>query len=88
MAFFDVEAQNYTFKPITWKRDDVFKVWKHGIDTLPSYQHYLNNVDESGKIKYLNSLNFRAHLIFAQSRCANKWLREITNFSRILLREN
>ena len=36
---------------------------------------------------YLNSLNFRAHLIFAQSRCANKWLREITNFSRILLRE-
>ena len=36
---------------------------------------------------YLNSLNFRAHLIFAQSCCANKWLREIITFSRILLRE-
>ena len=29
---------------------------------------------------YLNSLNFRAHLIFAQSHCAKKWLREIIIF--------
>ena len=54
MAFFDVEAENYTFKPTIWKRfrDDVFTVWTHGIDKLPSYLYYLNNLDESGKIKF------------------------------------
>ena len=31
-------------------------------------------------IKYLNPLNFRAHLIFVQRCCANKWLREIYLF--------
>ena len=40
------------------------------------------------KSTYLNSINFRTHLIFAQSRCANKWLREMIIFSSILLREN
>ena len=48
MAFFDAEAENYTFKETIWKRfrDVVFTVWTHGIDKLPSYHHYLNNLVE------------------------------------------
>ena len=47
MAYHDKKALSYFLSPATWKRfrDDTFVVWEHGIDALPSFLDYLNNVD-------------------------------------------
>ena len=52
MAYHNKKALSYFLSPTTWKRfrDNVFVAWEHGIDTLPSFLDYLNNVD--GKIKF------------------------------------
>ena len=54
MVYHDRKALSYFLSPTTWKRfrDDIFVAWEHGIDTLPSFLDYLNNVDEAGKIKF------------------------------------
>ena len=54
MAYHDRKVLSYFLSPRTWKRfhDDIFVAWKHGADTLPSFLDYLNNVDETGKIKF------------------------------------
>ena len=54
MAYHDRKALSYFLIPTTWKRfcDYIFVAWEHGIDTLPSFLNYLNNVDEAGKIKF------------------------------------
>ena len=40
--------------PTTWKRfcDDVFVVWTHGSATLDLFLDYLNNLHNTGKIKF------------------------------------
>ena len=44
----------YDFSPKVWKRfrDDVFVVWTQDTAKLPSFLDYLNNIDETGKIKF------------------------------------
>ena len=54
MAGHDSKALMYDFPPKVWKRfrDDVFVVWTHDTAKLPSFLDYLNNIDETGKIKF------------------------------------
>ena len=51
-----------------WKifKDDVFVVWTHGTAKLPFFSDYLNNIDDTRKIKFtmeiaddVNGLEFR-----------------------------
>ena len=54
MAKYDSLANEFHLKPKIWKRfrDDIFTLWEHGIDTLPSFLDYLNGIDTTGKIKF------------------------------------
>ena len=54
MAGHDSKDLMYDFPPKVWKRfrDDVFVVWTHGTAKLLSFLDYLNNIDETGKIKF------------------------------------
>ena len=54
MAGHDSRALMYDFPPKVWKRfrDDVFVVWTHDTAKLLSFLDYLNNIDETGKIKF------------------------------------
>ena len=44
----------YVFPHKVWKRirDDVLVVWIHGTVKLASFLDYLNNIDDTGKIKF------------------------------------
>ena len=44
----------YVFPPKVWKRirDDVLVVWTHDTVKLLSFLDYLNNIDDTGKIKF------------------------------------
>ena len=50
---FDNCALAYNCSPTTWKRfsDDVFVVWRHGSAALDLFLDFLNNLDDTGKIK-------------------------------------
>ena len=52
MAGHDSKTLMYDFPPKVWKRfrNDVFFVWAH--DKLPSFLHYLNNIDDTRKVKF------------------------------------
>ena len=54
MAGHDSKDLMYDFPPKVWKRfrDDVFVLWTHGTAKLLSFLDYLNNIDETGKIKF------------------------------------
>ena len=54
MAGHDSKALMHDFPPKVWKRfrDDVFVVWTHDTAKLLSFLDYLNNIDETGKIKF------------------------------------
>ena len=54
MEGYDNKALMYDFPPKMWKRfrDDVFVVWTHDTAKLPSFLDYLNNIDETRKIKF------------------------------------
>ena len=54
MAGHDSKALMYDFPPKVWKRfrDDVFVAWTHDTAKLPSFLDYLNNTDDTGKIKF------------------------------------
>ena len=54
MAKYDSLANEFHLKPKIWKRfrDDIFTLWEHGIDTLPSFLDYFNSIDTTGKIKF------------------------------------
>ena len=54
LTTFDNRALTYYCSPATWKRfrNDVFVVWIHGYETLDLFLDYLNNLDDTGKIKY------------------------------------
>ena len=68
MAGHDSKVLIYDFPPKVWKRfrGDVFVIWTHDITELTSFLDYLNNIDETGKIKFtmqiadeVNGLEFR-----------------------------
>ena len=43
----------YDFRPKAWTRfRDVCVVWTHDTAKLPSFLDYLNNIDDTGKIKF------------------------------------
>ena len=52
MAKYDFLVNQLHLKPKIWKRfrDDIFTLWEHGVDTLPSFLDYLNGMDTTGKI--------------------------------------
>ena len=52
---FDNCASTYNCSPTTWKRfrDDVFVVWAHVSGALNFFLDYLNNLDDTGKIKFM-----------------------------------
>ena len=54
LAKYDFLANQFHLKPKILKRfrDDIFTLWKHGVDTLPSFLDYLNGMDTTGKIKF------------------------------------
>ena len=54
LATFDNRPLAYNWSPTTWKRfhDDVFVVWAHGSAPLNLSLDYLNNLDDTGKIKF------------------------------------
>ena len=54
MVKYDFLANQFHLKPKIWKRfrDDIFTLWEHGVDTLPSFLDYLNGMDTTGKIKF------------------------------------
>ena len=54
MAGHDRKDLMYDCPPEVWKRfrDDVFVVWIHNTAKLPSFLDYLNNTDETGKVKF------------------------------------
>ena len=58
MAKYDFLANQFHLKPKIWKRfkDDIFTLWEHGVDTLPSFFDYLNGVDTTGKIKFTKEI--------------------------------
>ena len=45
MAHFDNRAENYALKSTIWKRfrDDIFSVWGHNVDTLPTFRDNLQH---------------------------------------------
>ena len=53
-AKYDFLANQFHLKPKIWKRfiDDIFTLWEHGVDTLPSFLDYLNGMDTTGKIGF------------------------------------
>ena len=53
-AIFDNRALAYNCSPTTWKRfrDDIFVVWRHGSEALNLFLDYLDNLDDTGKIKF------------------------------------
>ena len=53
MAKYDFLANQFHLKPKIWKkvRDDIFTLWEHGVDALPSFSDYLNGMDTTGKVK-------------------------------------
>ena len=53
MVKYDALANDVYLKPKIWKgfRDEIFTLWEHGINTLPSFLDYLNGMDTTGKIK-------------------------------------
>ena len=55
MTGHDSKALMYDLPPKVWKRfrDDVFVVWTHDTAKLASFLDYLNNIDETGKIKFI-----------------------------------
>ena len=55
MVRHDSKALMYDFLPKVWKRfrDDVFVVWTHDTTKLPSFLDYLNNIDDTRKIKFI-----------------------------------
>ena len=55
MAKYDFLANEFHLKPKIWKRfrDDIFTLWEHGVDTLPSFLDYLNGIDTTGEIKFI-----------------------------------
>ena len=54
LATFDNRALANSSSPTTCKRfcDDVFVVWAHSSATLNLFLDYLNNLDDTGKIKF------------------------------------
>ena len=54
MAGHDSKVLMYDFPLKVWKRfrDNVFVVWTHNTAKLPSFLEYLNNIDDTGKIKF------------------------------------
>ena len=54
MAGHESKALMYDFSALSWKRfrDDVFVVSTHGTANLPSFSDYLNNINETAKIKF------------------------------------
>ena len=52
---FDTPPFQYHFQPTLWNRfqDDIFRIWTHGSDTLESFLDYLNQIDLTGKIKFI-----------------------------------
>ena len=54
MAKYGFLANQFHLKPKIWKRfrDDIFTLWEHGVDTLPSFSDYLNGMDTAGKISW------------------------------------
>ena len=54
LATFNNRALAYNCCPTMWKRfrDDVFVVWVHGSAALNLFLDYLNNLDDTGKIKF------------------------------------
>ena len=82
MAKYDSLANELHLKPKIWKRfrDDIFTLWEHGTDTLPSFLDYLNGMDTTGKIKFAMEIASKNGLEFLdlklkiedQSRCVCK----------------
>ena len=66
MDRYDQAAKGYHSPPFVWFRfrDDIFIVWIHGIDELHNFVTFMNEVDETHKMRFLlqvgtnNSLNF------------------------------
>ena len=58
MAGHDNKALMHDFPPKMWKRfgDDVFVVWTHNTPKLPSFLNYLNNINETRKIKFTKKI--------------------------------
>ena len=54
MAGHDSKVLIYDFPPKVQKRfrGDIFVIWTHDITELTSFLDYLNNIDETGKIKF------------------------------------
>ena len=54
MAKYDFLVNEFHLKPKTSKRfrDDIFILWEHGLNTLPSFLEHLNGMDKTGKIKF------------------------------------
>ena len=54
MGGHESKALMYDFPPKVWKRfrDSVFIVWTHDTAKLPSLLDYLNNIDDTRKIKF------------------------------------
>ena len=66
MAKYDSLANELHQKPKIWKRfrDDIFTLWEHGIDTLPSFLDYLNCIDTTVKIKFTMEIAGKNDLLF------------------------
>ena len=54
MAKYDFLANQFHLKPKIWKRfrNDIFTLWEHRVDTLPSFLDYLNGMDTPSKMKF------------------------------------
>ena len=54
LSTFDNPVLVYNCSPTTWKRfrDDVFAVWAQVSAVLKLFLDYLNNLDDTGKIKF------------------------------------
>ena len=54
LASYDNKALTFDFCPTTWKRfhDNVFVVRTHGPTSVSLFLEHLNNIDQTGKIKF------------------------------------
>ena len=48
----------YDFPPKVWKwfRDNAFVIWTQDTAKLPSFLNYLNNIDDTGKLKLITQI--------------------------------
>ena len=91
MYRFDIKALNDMPGVQCWKkfRDDIFCLWKHSLKELQKFFEFMNNVDTTGKIKFimfganesvLEFLDLSLHIDEDKKICVNVFVKPTNSY--------